>query len=412
MARLALLLLLALAASAAERELISWKRIDLTKDFLAEGSGIGDFNKDGKMDVVYGPDWYEGPDFSKKHSIYPSKVFDPLKYSNNFITVVHDVNGDGYSDVLVNVWPGKEVAWFENPKGKSDAPWARHIAHPKVDGECPQFGDLSGDGKPDLVFHSDGLLGYAEIAADPTKPWTFVPVSAKGKWGRYQHGIGFGDVNGDGRADLLLNTGWWEQTAEPVKVPETWPHHKAPFGAGGAQMYAYDVDGDGDNDVITTLVAHGYGLAWFEHQKDANGAISFEEHLIIGGNESDSPYGVKFSQLHALELVDIDGDGLKDLVTGKRFWAHGPNKDMEPGAPAVVYWFRLTRGEKGVEYIPHQIDDDSGVGTQFAVGDVNGDGRPDVVTGNKKGGYVHLQVVSKVSEAEWQAAQPKKRDGE
>jgi hypothetical protein len=399
-----------LSVCAADRELISWNRIDLSTNFLAEGAGIGDFNKDGKMDVVYGPNWYEGPDFSEAHSVYPSKVFDPLKYSNNFITMVHDVNGDGHSDILVNVWPGKEVAWFENPKGEGE--WTRRVAHPKVDGECPQFRDVSGDGTPDLVFHSGGILGFAEIASDPTQPWTFVPISKKGKWGRYQHGIGAGDVNGDGRADLLLNSGWWEQPAEPVKPPATWTRHAAPFGAGGAQMYAYDVDGDGDNDVITTLVAHGYGLAWFEHKKDANGAIKFEEHLIIGGNASDSPYGVKFSQLHALELIDIDGDGLKDIVTGKRFWAHGPNKDMEPGAPAVVYWFQLTRGDSGVEYIPHQIDDDSGVGTQIAVGDVNGDGHPDVVTGNKKGGYVHLQVRKRVSEAEWQDAQPKKRSAE
>ena len=107
---------------------------------------------------------------------------------------------------------------------------------------------------------------------------------------------------------------------------------------------------------------------------------------------------------------DIDGDGLKDIVTGKRFWAHGPKGDPEPGEPAVLYWFKLTRTDDGVHYIPHKIDDDSGVGCQFSVGDVNGDGHPDIVTGNKKGGYIFLQEVKKVSKEEWEEAQPKKTD--
>ena len=104
----------------------------------------------------------------------------------------------------------------------------------------------------------------------------------------------------------------------------------------------------------------------------------------------------------------MDGDGLKDIITGKRYWAHGPKGDSEPGAPAVLYWFKLVRSKKdGVHYIPHQIDNDSGVGTQFTVGDLTGDGHPDVVTGNKKGGYVFIQEVKKVSKEDWLKAQPK-----
>jgi hypothetical protein len=157
-------------------------------------------------------------------------------------------------------------------------------------------------------------------------------------------------------------------------------------------MWVYDVNGDGKNDVITSLQAHGYGLAWFEQKADG----SFERHLIMGDKPEQNPYGVKFSQLHAVDLVDIDGDGLKDIVTGKRYWAHGAAGDQEPGAPAVVYWFQLTRkagpdGAKTAEFVPHLIDDDSGVGTQVMAGDVNGDKRPDIVVGNKKGTFVLLQ---------------------
>ncbi|MCB1127533.1 MAG: VCBS repeat-containing protein, partial [Verrucomicrobiae bacterium] len=86
-----------------------------------------------------------------------------------------------------------------------------------------------------------------------------------------------------------------------------------------------------------------------------------------------------------------DGDGLKDLITGKRFWAHGPQGDVEPNAPAVLYWFKLTRGPNGAEFVPHLIDNDSGVGTQVVATDSDGDKRPDIVVGNKKGLNVFLQ---------------------
>jgi hypothetical protein len=179
-------------------------------------------------------------------------------------------------------------------------------------------------------------------------------------------------------------------------------------------MYAYDVNGDGRNDVITSLAAHGYGLAWYE-QVNKDGEITFTKHIIL--NELRTPaekkpapnkYSVVFSQLHAIDLVDMDGDGLKDLITGKRFWAHGATGDAEPNAAAVLYWFKLVRGENhSADFVPHQIDDNSGIGTQVIAGDINGDKKPDVVVGNKKGTFVFIQETKKVSKAEWEAAQPK-----
>jgi hypothetical protein len=112
------------------------------------------------------------------------------------------------------------------------------------------------------------------------------------------------------------------------------------------------------------------------------GAPQFEQHEIFK----------QFSQTHAIRLVDINGDGLNDLVTGKRYFAH-MGKDPGGNEPAVLYWFELRRGDDGsVEYIPHKIDNDSGVGTQFEIADMNGDDQPDIVTSNKKGVYVFQQL--------------------
>jgi len=421
----------AMPVFAADYTLHSFKKLHLEKYYWSEGANFGDLNRDGKPDAVSGPWWWEGPAFTKRHEIYPPKTTFKVKkddgteetlpgfegvfgkknaYStDNFFSFVHDFNGDGWNDVLTYGLPGTPAFLYINPQGKEQN-WERHRIFDAVDNESPTFVDVTGDGKPEIICNFGGNFGYASADwKNVTAKWPFTPVSGNGKWGNFTHGLGVGDVNKDGRADLLDKSGWWEQPKSPGEGP-VWTHHAAPFSpGGGAQMYVYDINGDGLNDVITSMAAQGYGLAWYEQlrDKDTNGNPRFKAHVFMNKDSSENRYGLAFSQLHAIELVDVDGDGLKDIITGKCFWAHGPGGDPDPSAPAVLYWFRLVREPGGhVDWVPHLIDDDSGVGRQIGVADVNGDGRPEIVIGNKKGTFVFLHETRKVSQAEWQKAQP------
>ena len=417
------------APGAFAEELHSFKRIQLSDQFWSEGASFGDLNNDKVNDIVSGPWWWEGPDFKKRHEYYPATTTFQLKlgpmtevtvpgfegvlgrenkYSNNFFAWIYDFNQDNWNDILIVGFPGQDTSWFENPKGASGH-WVRHKVFDQTDNESPTFADLTGDGKPELVCITRGQYGYAEPDwTQPAKPWTFRPISPNNKYGNFTHGLGLGDVNGDGRLDLLEKNGWWEQpaAASGAAAGSFWPFHEQRFGNGGSQMHAYDVNGDGLNDVITALSAHEFGLAWFEQYREGN-RILFREHVVMNKDPRENKYGVKFSELHAIDLVDIDGDGLKDIVTGKRFWSHGRTGDPDRNDAAVLYWFKLVRQpDKTVDYIPYLIDKESGVGTQVVAGDINADGLPDIVVGNKRGTFVHLHEKRTVTREEWERAQP------
>lgn len=369
-----------------------WQRIRIDEAFRSEGVAVADVNRDGRRDVIAGDVWYEAPNWTMHEIRPPGKFVAGVGYSNSFVNFAYDVNGDGWDDLILIGFPGAEFHWYENPQNRPGH-WKAHLIWHSACNETPDFEDLTGDGRPELILGSqpESQLGYLPLPerSRVAEKWTFHPISRPGdprKNGtfKYYHGLGIGDLNGDGRQDVLIPHGWWEAPEDRTNTP--WEFHPYLLARPGeknalpaANIYVEDLDLDGDNDIMMSC-AHSYGVWWFEN---AGNHADFTYHVI---DES-------YSQTHALEFVDINGDGQRDLVTGKRFYAHNGH---DPGGkdPVVMYWYeiRRTRG-KPPTFIPHEIvaGRDTGVGTQFVVTDVDGDGLLDIALSNKKGVNVLLR---------------------
>ena len=156
----------------------------------------------------------------------------------------------------------------------------------------------------------------------------------------------------------------------------------------------YDVNGDGLADVVTSLAAHGFGLAWFEQKKGADGSRTFEEHMIADDFSTKNAGDVVFSEPHASRFVDMDGDKIPDFIVGKRYWSHLENYNGEDTyGPAVIYIYHTVRNPKapgGAEFRPELVHNRSGIGSAFEVADLNKDGKPDIVVAGAYGTHVFL----------------------
>jgi hypothetical protein len=378
----------------------NYRMLRLTPFYYSFASGAADFDRDGNMDIVSGPFIFLGPDFTKVREFYMALSTNPsTNFSSNWLEFAGDFTGDGWPDVLLASTSGTRL--YVNPKGEARR-WDSYagVLPPAASvAEVSVMKDVDGDGKPDLVYMGGGAVRWAKPdPANPTGPWLSTQVGENGTY--VAHGIGAGDVNGDGRVDILNAYGWWEQPAKSATT-EMWTYHPEAFGrqngrgsAGGAEMCVYDVNGDGLNDVVTSLQAHVFGLAWFEQKRDAGGKISFVQHMISDNFATKNAGGVVFSEPHGSTCADMNGDGIPDFIVGKRFFSHNESyTDPDPYGAAVLYIYRTVRNKQapgGAEFVPELVHNQSGAGSQVLAVDLNKDGVMDLVTSGELGAFAFL----------------------
>ena len=329
-----------------------------------ETCAVADVNGDGKPDIISGENWYEGPRWTRHH-------FRNISYSDNYIDnfsdLPIDINGDRAVDIVSCSYFTRELYWMENP-GHGIGDWKKHSIENGWSVEFTFLVDIDNDGKKRELLpqfgQTEAPLAWYELN---NGAWIKHVVSSHS----YGHGIGAGDVNGDGRTDILTPKGWFEAPPDPRSGD--WKFHPDFDLEALGFIYVLDMNGDGKPDIVTSS-AHGYGVFWLERGSGS----TWIRHTI-----DDS-----WSQAHAMTMVDLNGDGRMDLITGKRYMAHNGH---DPGErePLGIYWYEYLKSDDGkkIEWVKHVVDYSTrtGAGMQIPVVDLDGDGDSDFVVAGKSG---------------------------
>jgi HEAT repeat protein len=343
----------------------------INADSRFEAAGILDVNRDGKLDILSGGFWYEAPNWQKH---FVREIKEEGNYFYDFANLPMDVDGDGWTDTVGAAWHNKMVYWVRNP-GKTDEPWQVFEIDTPGNMETALAVDINGDGQTDILPNIMTEAAWYEFHRDAAAPqkvrWEKHPLPKEAAG----HGNGAGDVNKDGRCDVIAPRGWVEQTAGGWQ----W-HPEFDLGSASIPVLVHDVDGDGDSDIIYGF-GHNYGLFWLEQTKNGD-QRAWEKHLI-----DDS-----WSQPHFMLMADLDKDGKDELLTGKRYYAHNGN-DPGENDPRCIYYYKFDASTK--KWTRHVVHEGGtvGFGINTDVADIDGDGDLDIVAPGKSGLYLIENLV-------------------
>lgn len=349
-----------------------------------EGCAVADYNKDGHLDISAGQYWYPGPDFKEQKNVRKLLPFGK-DYMTNNSEHAYDVDGDGWIDIVSGSFMDGEVSWYKNPGAeglKNGDIWEKRVL---IDTKLQQnewtsFRDMDGDGVPEFVVNSwndkNPMACYKFAKNEAGEPILKAWIIHEGGEQTNGHGVGFGDINGDGLEDIIFKNGWYERPAEGATEKQWKLHNDFTFVHASCPMVVVDLSGDGRNDIIWGD-GHNYGL-WWEERRDDNkdGSTNWRTHLIDN----------KFSQPHSLEWEDIDNDGKPELITGRRVRGHSGN-DPGDNDPGVIYYFKWNAETKTFKRFK-VAEDGPGIGLQIRIADLDGNGWKDIICAGKSGTHI------------------------
>lgn len=336
---------------------------------FSEGSAVFDVNNDEVLDIVAGPNWYKGPRFEEKTNFRDLKV--EGEFVSNGCDHAYDVNGDGWTDVISNGWFGDQnIYWYQNP-GNTKSKWEKHLLIEDQNVEFTLFEDVDGDGDPDIIPCHWYTEPMSDLCWYENQNGTFIKHLIQKEVER--HGIGLGDLNNDGRKDIITVKGWFEAPEDYQNGEWIW-HKELSIDSEAASlpMVVYDVNGDGLNDIIYGE-AHAYGLYWMEQKPGKK----WKKHII----------DQSWSQVHQLVLFDIDEDMELELVTGKRLRGHA-GKDPGSSDPLGIYYYDIDTATQTFKRNTLVYNAKIGTGMQINIINVDSDTDNDIVVSGKSGLYI------------------------
>ncbi len=368
--------------------ILRWKQHTINDKSPFEAAGAADINGDGKLDVFSGDSWYAAPHWTR----YKVRDVPPgtnPHYYEDFADLPFDVNADGKCDIVTCAYFSKRIAWIEQPTDPAQR-WTEHSIDLPGPMETGQLIDIDADGKLDFLPNIAGNVAWYSLASQkPIVKWTKHDLGKDGRG----HGVGTGDIDNDGRLDIITPRGWYQQ---PARVADTWPFHpEFELGSASVPIIGHDFDGDSHTDMIWGM-GHDFGLFWLKQSINAAGMRTWKKERV----------DASFSQVHTLLLADLDADGKRELITGKRVYAH----EVEPGATDApcLYSFRFdaekSRWSKEIIYEGQPAENapaeaakrsamtdfrpgSAGTGLQLSACDMDGDGDLDLLCPGKSGLY-------------------------